>query len=88
MRIKLADRDLQTWPVGFDGVYRMSEGPYGLEQAARGQWVDDKTFVFEYDNIGNNDHVFLRLTFAGDTVKVAAQETAHETGPTFEGKLQ
>jgi CubicO group peptidase (beta-lactamase class C family) len=88
MRIKLADRDPQTWPVGFDGVYRLSEGPYGLPQAARGWWEDEETFVFEYDNIGNNDHVFLRMTFAGDTVRVAALETAHETGSTFEGKLQ
>lgn len=88
MHIELVDRGRQTWPIGLDGVYRMSAGPYGLPQGARGSWVDDTTFAFEYDNIGNNDHVFLRLHFTGDTVEVAAQETAHEPGPTFTGKLR
>ena len=88
MRIKLAGRELQTWPVGLDGVLRMSKGPYDLPQGARGEWVDDTTFILEYDNIGNNDHIFLRNRFAGDGVTVEAQETAHELGARIEGKLQ
>ena len=42
----------QAWPIGLDGVLRMSEGMYGLPQGVRGEWVDDTTFVLEYDNIG------------------------------------
>ena len=88
MRIKTAGSDLQTWPLGLDGVLRMSQGPYDLPQGTRGEWVDDKTFVAEYDNIGNNDHIFLRMRFAEDTVSVEAQETAHELGTRAKGHLQ
>ncbi len=88
MRIKTAGSDPQTWPLGLDGVLRMSKGPYGLPQGARGEWVDDKTFVAEYDNIGNNDHIFLRMRFTGDTVTIEGQETAHELGDAAEGHLQ
>ena len=87
MRIKLAGSELQTWPLGLDGVYCISAGRYGL-QGLRGAWEDATTFVCEYDNIGNNDHVFLRLRFAGASVEVETHETAHEGSARFEGKSQ
>ncbi|NTU52022.1 MAG: serine hydrolase, partial [Candidatus Aminicenantes bacterium] len=76
----------EPWPVGLDGVYRMSAGEFGLPQGLRGGWVDERTFALEYDNIGNNDHVHLRLTFGGDRVTVESRETAHELGAHFEGR--
>jgi hypothetical protein len=88
MHIKLAGSELQTWPVGLDGVHRISNGPNDLPQGARGEWVDDSTFMLEYDNIANNDHIFLRIRFMGDGVTVEAQETAHELGTRIEGKVQ
>jgi hypothetical protein len=48
--------------------------------------VDERTFALEYDNIGNNDHVHLRLSFDGDRVTVESRETAHERGARFEGR--
>lgn len=77
---------VDPWPVGLDGVYRVSEGPFGLPQGLRGGWADEKTFVLEYDNIANNDHFFLRLSFEGDRVVVESRETAHEVGARFEGR--
>jgi CubicO group peptidase (beta-lactamase class C family) len=77
---------VEPWPVGLDGVYRMSEGPFGQPQGLRGGWADGRTFALEYDNIANNDHFFLRLSFDGDKVTVEARETAHELGARFEGK--
>jgi hypothetical protein len=85
-RIVHAGGKRDAWPVGLDGVYRMSEGEYGLPQGLRGEWVDERTFSLEYDNIGNNDHIFLRITFAGDRVTVESRETAHELGARFEGR--
>jgi CubicO group peptidase (beta-lactamase class C family) len=76
----------EPWPVGLDGVYRMSEGPYGLPQGLRGEWTDERTFALEYDNIANNDHFFLRLSFDGDKVTIESRETAHELGARFEGR--
>jgi len=77
---------VEPWPVGLDGVYRMSVGPYGQPQGMRGGWADGRTFVMEYDNISNNDHFFLRLSFDGDKVTVESRETAHELGARFEGR--
>jgi len=77
-----------AWPIGLDGVYRLSTGKYNLPQGLRGVWVDNETFVCEYDNIANNDHIFLRLHFSGDRLVIESQETAHELGNRFEGKLQ
>jgi hypothetical protein len=77
---------VEPWPVGLDGVYRMSVGPYGQPQGMRGGWADGRTFAVEYDNIANNDHFFLRLSFDGDMVTVESRETAHELGARFEGR--
>ena len=89
MRITFAEnRQPQAWPVGLDGVYRMSKGEYGAPQGLRGYWADAQTFVLEYAGITNNDHIMFRMRFAGDRVVVEAQETAHELGVRFEGRLQ
>jgi CubicO group peptidase (beta-lactamase class C family) len=77
---------IEPWPVGLDGVYRTSEGEFGLPQGLRGGWLDERTFALEYDNIGNNDHILIRLSFAGDRVTVESRETAHELGARFEGR--
>jgi hypothetical protein len=88
LQIALSGGEMTSWPLGLDGVYRLSTGKYNLPQGLRGSWVDDTTFTCEYDNIANNDHLFLRLHFAGDRLTVESQETAHELGVRFEGKLQ
>ena len=87
--LTLADRTQpQRWPIGLDGVYRMSKGEYGAPQGLRGYWADAQTFVFEYAGITNNDHITFRMRFEGDRVVVDGQETAHELGVRFEGRLQ
>jgi CubicO group peptidase (beta-lactamase class C family) len=78
----------QRWPIGLDGVYRMSKGEYDHPLGLRGYWADAQTFVMEYDGITSNDHLTLRMRFEGDRVVVKAQETAHELGATFVGRLR
>jgi CubicO group peptidase (beta-lactamase class C family) len=87
-RINHSGGKLDSWPVGLDGVYRMSEGYFGLPQGLRGEWVDDRTFALEYDNIANNDHLFLQLSFDGDRVTLESHETAHELGVRFDGRIR
>ena len=70
LTIALTGQELQTWPMGLDGVYRMSPGELGLPLGVRGHWEDDGTFLLEYNSIGNNDYVFLRMKFAGDSVTI------------------
>ncbi len=77
-----------SWPIGLDGVYRISEGEYGLPQGLRGEWADERTLVLEYDNIANNDHIFLRLSFDGDRVTIESHETSHQLGARFEGRVR
>ena len=77
-----------SWPIGLDGVYRISEGEYGLPQGLRGEWADERTLVLEYDNIANNDHIFLRLSFAGDRVTLESHETSHQLGTRIEGRAR
>jgi len=86
LKIKHDDGEITSWPVGLDGVYRFSTGEYGLPQGLRGEWLDDRTFAAEYDNIGNNDHILLRMRFEGDLLIVESRETAHELGFRFEGR--
>jgi CubicO group peptidase (beta-lactamase class C family) len=74
--------------LALDGVYRMSPGDHNLPQGYRGAWADPQTFVFEYDNIANNDHIIFRMRVEGSRVLMIGQETAHELGVTFEGRLQ
>lgn len=69
-RFKRSGGKQDAWPLGLDGLYRMSDGPFGLPQGLRGEWVDEKTFVMEYDSIANNDHFFLRLSFDGGKAAV------------------
>jgi hypothetical protein len=78
--------NLESWPIGLDGAYRMSSGKYNLPQGLRGSWADAQTFVFEHDNIVNNDHSIIQIHFEGNRV-VEAQETAHELGVRFEGRM-
>jgi len=82
------DAQIHTWPVGLDGVYRMSGGAYSAPQGVRGYWADDRTFAFEYAGIANNDHWTYRMRFEGDRVLMLGQETAHELGVKFEGRLR
>lgn len=82
------DAELHAWPVGLDGVYRMSRGSYGAPQGVRGSWADDRTFVFEYAGIANNDHWAYWVRFEGHRVTMQGQETAHELGVTIQGRLQ
>ncbi|HEY6102819.1 MAG TPA: serine hydrolase [bacterium] len=78
----------RRWPVGLDGVYRMSTGAYDAPQGLRGAWADARTFVLEYAGITNNDHYTFRFRFEGEQVVVHAQETAHELGLTFTGRVR
>jgi hypothetical protein len=63
-----------TWPVALDGIYRLFPGEYDLPMGLRGQWTDDQTFAFEYDEIANNSHIALWMRFEGDRVRVETRD--------------
>ena len=64
--------------IGLDGVYRFAPGENGLPTAARGQWEDERTFVFNIDNLANLNRYTVRSRFEGDAI--AVEITDHESG--------
>lgn len=87
LHLKLKGAEAVSWPIALDGVYRLFNGQNNLPMGLRGTWINDQTFAVEYDNIGNNDHVWLRFRFEGNQVVVQVQETDHETSITLEGRI-
>jgi hypothetical protein len=86
--VESTTRPPDAFRAGLDDVFRFSPGPLGFPKVARGYWADEQTFVLEYDNIANNDHMTLQFHYEGDRVTVHIQETAHDTSVEFEGWLQ
>ena len=60
----------REFPVGLDGVYRISLREDGLMQGARGAWSDADTFVVDYDEIAGIDAWAMTLDFQDDVVKL------------------
>jgi len=81
-------RKVASSSVGLDGVYRFSVGSDDRPTAYRGAWTDAQTFFLEYNGITNNDHSLFQLHFEGDQVDVKVQETAHDVGAHFVGRMQ
>ncbi len=65
----------ETRPVGLDGLFRISpNGILGLPVGLRGNWIDDRTFQLEFNEIANTNTYFLRFTFDGERLRVEASE--------------
>ncbi len=89
LHITLAgDKEPQIWPMGLDGVFRMSPSDFGLSQGLRGEWMDDETFMMERDSVANNDHAFYTVRFENGHMSIQGQETAHELSTRVKGRLQ
>jgi hypothetical protein len=56
--------------VGLDGVYRASRA--GRPIMARGKWIDEKTFVIDYNEGPGLSSFMFRLEFDGDQVLFAS----------------
>jgi hypothetical protein len=79
----------RSWPVGLDGLYRMSVDLEGFPLGMRGRWTDLQTFLLEYNGVVSNDQMLLRLHFTDDRVSVEARgDIAQPTSATFTGRLQ
>ena len=67
--------------VGLDNIYRSSETAQGYEIRLRGYWADEGTFVVDYPYslsgvmaLGELGESEIRFAFAGDKVKVTAEQ--------------
>jgi len=75
--------------TGLDDVVRVSPGYYGLPFASKGRWVDDNSFVVEFDQVPLWTRFDIEFSFGGGAVTITAQELACG-GPviTIVGSLQ
>jgi CubicO group peptidase (beta-lactamase class C family) len=56
-------------PIGLDGLYGIGGHRLYGPSAAKGRWLDDKTFQIEVETIGNDDAAQIELTFNGKSLK-------------------
>src|SRR6185503_4691475 len=58
-------------PVGLDGFYAVGGRRLFGTGAAKGRWLDDKTFQLDFQTIGNDDAALATFTFDGKSVEVS-----------------
>jgi CubicO group peptidase (beta-lactamase class C family) len=79
------ENDVAVFNVGLDGTYHFSEteiGPF----AARGSWIDSKTFEIEYQQIGYSTLGKFTLTFESD--KITVEEFGVIGSYTYSGSMK
>jgi hypothetical protein len=78
----------QIVPAGLDGRYRLGTDVRRHPVAARGAWVEGRTFLLDVDEVSEGHAWTLRITFArdGETASIAGQEAGHDTGFVVEGR--
>lgn len=55
-------------PIGLDGLYKEGGRRLFGPSAAKGAWLDDRTFVLDLQTLGNDDAARVTLAFEGKTV--------------------
>ncbi len=76
--------------AGLDGVERFSTNPLvKLPQAAKGQWLNDNTFLLNLDLVGGINFYRIKLTFSdeGTKVNVALSERTGLNEEQFSGSV-
>jgi CubicO group peptidase (beta-lactamase class C family) len=71
----MIDGEQYLFPVGLDGVYRISnQTPSKLPAGVRGEWANENTFVLEYDEIGRVNHFTFTIQFNSDSIHASVTE--------------
>ncbi len=89
MELNFSDKQVpRKGTTGLDGVYRFSPGRNELPAALRGVWQDDRTFIFDYDEVANRNAYSFVMHFSGDQVTLEVRERAHANGVEMKGRLE
>jgi hypothetical protein len=57
-------------PIGLDGFYRKGKPDAFGVRAARGSWLDQRTFTFDFNYVGLDQQHLWQLSFDGDRVSL------------------
>ncbi len=86
----LREEQRMTIPLGLDGIDRFSTNSLiNLPQAAKGQWLNEHTFLLQLDLVGGVNFYHLKLTFSKDGNKVTLDlsERTGLNGEQFTGSV-
>ncbi len=72
--------------IGLDGVYRIAPAEHGLPSGQRGSWLDERTFVLDYDGIANRDAYTFRISFVDDRLVLLGRERTRSDGVMVQGQ--
>jgi CubicO group peptidase (beta-lactamase class C family) len=67
-----SDRRHFGGPIGLDGLYAIGGRRQYGQSAAKGRWLDDKTFRLEVQTVGNDDAAAVTFSFDGKDVTLHA----------------
>ena len=79
-----------SFPMGLDGVERFCTNPLvNLPQAARGEWLDENSFLIRLDLVGGINFYRIALTFeeAGKNLTVRLSERTGVSDEKFSGAV-
>lgn len=86
LSIGFVDGRREVRPIGLNGIPLVSpNGRFGLPVAVKGFWQDERTFVLDYDEVGNINHFRFRVNFREDTVGIELSEATADVTVTFSG---
>lgn len=74
-------------PIGLDNVFRVTDVEGIGSLGERGAWLDDRTFRYEEQWLGQSTRGELQLLFEGDEVRVTAKGRDSGYLDTFRGRL-
>ncbi|MHC4618922.1 MAG: serine hydrolase domain-containing protein [Planctomycetota bacterium] len=82
------DDEVHNWVVGLDGISRIN--PVGeLESLAlKGRWIDDNTFVMDWQMVASARKYELSLHFRGDRVQIRARAVLEGWSARIAGQVE
>lgn len=84
--ISFEDGRREVRPIGLNGIPLITpKGRFGLPVAVKGFWQDERTFVLDYDEVGNINHFRFKVNFSENVVAIELSEATADVTVSFSG---
>jgi CubicO group peptidase (beta-lactamase class C family) len=84
--IGFVDGRREVHAIGLNGIPLITpNGRFGLPVAVKGFWQDERTFVLDYDEVGNINHFRFKVNFRENAVGIELSEATVDVTVTFSG---
>jgi len=86
VRLSFVDGRKEVHAIGLNGTpLTTPNGRFGLPVAVKGYWQDERTFVLDYDEVGNINDFRFKVNFHESTVGIELSEATVDVTVTFSG---